>query len=216
MLKLAENKPAATRAGSLSTRQRKTKDPCPDCFLHRDLCICEFIPRLDLRTKVTLIFHAKELKRTTNTGRLALKALVHSDYRVRGESPDPVDLSDLLNPQFRTLLYYPSDDAVMLTSDFLALDSRPVQLLVPDGNWRQASKVHTRHPELSAVPRVMLQAHDKSAPTLRLESKAEGMATLEAIALALGVIEGEATGHALMDVYRRKLKNTLVGRGVKP
>jgi hypothetical protein len=42
----------------------------------------------------------------------------------------------------------------------------------------------------------------------------EGMATLEAIACAMGVIEGEAVKAALMKLYNAKLTATLVGRGV--
>ena len=63
-------------------RKRKTKDPCPECFLHKNLCICSLIPDLETKTRVVLIVHAKELKRTTNTGRLALKSLKNSELRV--------------------------------------------------------------------------------------------------------------------------------------
>ncbi|MBI2209610.1 MAG: DTW domain-containing protein, partial [Deltaproteobacteria bacterium] len=52
----------------------------------RPLCICGSIPRLDLSTRVCLIVHVNELKRSSNTGRLALRALVNSEMRVRGET----------------------------------------------------------------------------------------------------------------------------------
>src|SRR5687767_14875221 len=117
-------------------RKRKTKDPCPRCFLHRDLCICEFIPHLNLRTQVCLVVHAKELKRTTNSGRLAIEALTNSQLRIRGESTEALDLTDLLSADYRALLFFPSEDAVELTHAFAAQDPRPVRLIVPDGNWR--------------------------------------------------------------------------------
>lgn len=200
-------------------RQRKTKDPCAVCFLHKDRCICHAIPLLDLQTRVCLVIHAKELKRTTNTGRLALQALKNSEMHVRGEGKEKLDLSEILDPVYQPLLLYPSDDAVELDADFVASLKKPVLLIVPDGNWRQASKVHHRHQELAQVQRVFLKKKIRDEKTiasqksLRLESTADGMATLEAIAHALRWLEGEEAGVSLQQLYEQKLTQTLLGRG---
>ncbi|MBC7369963.1 MAG: DTW domain-containing protein [Bdellovibrionaceae bacterium] len=199
-------------------RKRKTKDPCERCFLHRDLCICEFIPRLDLRTRVCLVIHAKELKRTTNTGRLAIEALVNSEMRVRGTGTgrtEALDLSDLLEPRYRPVMFYPADDALELNQDFVDADLRPILLIVPDGNWRQASKVHVRHKELASVPRVKISTPNLAAHHLRVEETEAGMATLEAIAKALAIIEGDVAAAPLKNLFEMKLRRTLQGRGVK-
>ena len=134
--------------------------------------------------------------------------------RVRGVGREALDLSDLTAPPYQPLLFYPSEDAVELTREFLAGFDRPIHLIVPDGNWRQASKVHYRHPELASVPRVMIAAPNPSPYHLRKETTPEGMATLQAIACALGVIEGEAVGASLMNLYNEKLHRTLRARGV--
>jgi DTW domain-containing protein YfiP len=194
-------------------RQRKTKAPCLVCFLNPQLCICHLIPKLNLKTKVSLIIHHRELKRTTNTGRLALQALSNSEMRVRGLGRESLDLSDLLRPEYRSVLFYPSHDAVELDRSFVEQSSLPIQLIVPDGNWRQASKVHYRHEELRALPRVMIGGPNLSLFHLRAESSENGMATLQAIAMALAVTDGEEVGRELMDLYNAKLKQTLVGRG---
>jgi DTW domain-containing protein YfiP len=196
-------------------RKRKTKDPCPVCFLNKSRCVCAFIPKLSLKTRLCLVVHAKELKRTTNTGRLAVTALTNSEMRIRGVEDSPVDLSDLLVPEYRTVLFYPSDDALELNAEFVKADPRPIQLIVPDGNWRQASKVHYRHHELANVPRVMIKDANKSAHHMRAETTAEGMATLQAIAEAIGIIEGAEAKQALMGLYQAKLKATLEGRSIK-
>jgi len=196
-------------------RKRKTKEPCSGCSLHLDLCICSEITTLDLRTKLTLIVHYKELKKTTNTGRLAIKSLMNSQMRVRGEIGKPTDLSDLISDEYQSLLFYPSEGAVELNQDLLKTFKKPIHLLVPDGSWRQASKVHTRHKELSSVPRVMIKDLNLATQHLRRESSQEGMSTLEAIAKAMKVIEGEKVYDALFKIYQLKLKNTLIGRGQK-
>ncbi|MES2855767.1 MAG: tRNA-uridine aminocarboxypropyltransferase, partial [Bdellovibrionota bacterium] len=176
---------------------------------------CEFIPRLDLKTRVTLVVHAKELKRTTNTGSLALEALSNSQLIVRGKTKDPVDLTPLLSPEYLPLLFFPSEDAIELTEEFVKSSALPIHLIVPDGNWRQASKVHHRHSELGNVQRVMIKTPNTASQHLRAETTPEGMATLQAIALALGIIEGTNVGNSLMALYDLKLNATLQGRGTK-
>lgn len=196
------------------SRQRKTKSPCNTCGLGAELCICALVPTLNLRTKVVLIIHAKELKRTTNSGRLAIKALQNSEMIVRGQTKVSLNLEPLLTETYESLFFYPSDDAVELTSAFLRQFKKPIQLIVPDGNWRQASKVHLRHKELTHLPRVMIRIPNTAQHHLRREHNEFGMSTLEAVAHALGVIEDHKIRDALLTVYKNKLQQTLVGRGI--
>jgi DTW domain-containing protein len=195
-------------------RKRKTKEPCSRCGLHLARCICSLIPKLDLKTRVLLVIHAKELKRTTNTGRLALEALSNSGLRVRGEGRVPLDLSHDLDTQYETVVLYPSDDAIEL-SDLKA--TKPIQLIVPDGNWRQAGKMKGRQPELKGLKSVKVsEVMPAAGQTLRKEHFEGGKSTLEAIAQALHVIEGAAASEPLFVLYRAKLAATLEGRGVVP
>lgn len=136
--------------------------------------------------------------------------------RIRGELTQvPLDLSDLLRLDYRTFLFYPSEDAVELNQELVRQSSVPIQLIVPDGNWRQASKVHSRHPELKNTLKVKISGPNISEKHLRAEHTSEGMATLQAIAYALGIIEGEEAKMALLRLYEAKLKMTLLGRGQK-
>ena len=193
-------------------RKRKTKDPCAECFLRKDLCICDLTPYLNLKTRVTLLVHAKELKRTTNTGRLAIKALVNSEMRVRGATREPLDLTDIVNPHFRNLVFFPSQTAVELTEQLSKADPRPIHLIVPDGNWRQASKVPGRHRELAGLTHVKISQPNKARLHLRAETTPSGMATLEAIAHALKIIEGPDVFAKLFAFYTAKLERTLSAR----
>lgn len=201
-----------TGIGMLKNRKRKTQAPCQGCYLHIDRCICDQMPQLNLKTKLALVVHAKELKRTTNTGRLAVKILSNSEMFIRGEGREALDLSHLLTPEYRTLLFFPSDEAVELTKELVDSSPLPIQLIVPDGNWRQASKVHYRHHELKDVQRVMISTPNLNPDHMRAETTEFGMATLEAIAAAFGIIEGDEIKDELMKFYQLKLEGTLKGR----
>jgi len=134
--------------------------------------------------------------------------------RVRGETREALDLRDLLTPRYRTFLFYPTADAVELNNELVAQNRMPIQLIVPDGTWRQASKVHSRHHELKDVPRVKISTPDSSKFHLRAQHRPEGMATLQAIAHGLGVIEGDLVKAQLMKLYDAKVERTLIGRGL--
>jgi DTW domain-containing protein YfiP len=192
----------------------KAKQRCLACDSSLTLCMCAVLPRLDLRTKISLVIHHRELSRSSNTGLLALRALVNCELRIRGEGREMLDLSDLLSPQYRTLLFFPCPDAVELDRQLVCQDPRPIQLIVPDGTWRQARKIHSRHQELKDIPRVKISTPNDSTFQLRAQSRLEGMATLQAIARALGVIEGDLVASQLMKLYRARLDRTMMARGL--
>ena len=139
---------------------------------------------------------------------------MNSEMRIRGEGRETLDLKDLLTPQYRTFLFYPSEDAVELDKDLVEKQPTPIQLIVPDGTWRQARKLHSRHPELKDVQRVKISTPNHSIFQLRAQSRPEGMATLQAIAHGLGVIEGDRVRAQLMKLYHAKIERTLIGRGL--
>jgi len=196
------------------THHRKIKEPCPICGASRTLCLCDAVPRIELRTKICLVIHHREVTRASNTGLLALRALVNSEMRIRGERREVLDLTDLLIPDYRTFLFFPSPDAVELDKTLVAQEPRPIQLIVPDGTWRQARKIHSRHYELKDLPRVKIGAPNDSTFQLRAQGRPEGMATLQAIAHGLGVIEGDRVRAQLMTLYQAKIERTLMGRGI--
>lgn len=81
-------------------RKRKTKTPCSGCGLHPQRCLCELIPKLNLKTRLCLVIHSRELKRTTNTGQLAIQSLENSIMRVRGKEGESLDLSSDLKEEY--------------------------------------------------------------------------------------------------------------------
>jgi DTW domain-containing protein YfiP len=178
--------------------------------MHQSLCVCSLIPRIATRTRLVLVIHKSEDRKSTNTGRLATECLVNSEVVVRGgldASGERVPIPAGSAP----VLLFPAEDAVPL--DALPRDDRPVALVVPDGNWRQASKVRARVPGMRAVPCASLPPGPPSIYRLRSEAHAHGLATIEAIARAMGILEGPAVQAALELPFRAMVERTLWSRG---
>jgi DTW domain-containing protein len=186
--------------------------------MHQSLCVCALIPRIETRTRVVVVIHFSEERKTTNTGRLAAECLVNSELVVRGHRESQSEPSEPLSiPEGSTpVLLYPAEDAVPLVDLAPKLDGCPITLIVPDGNWRQAFKVRNRVPGLRDVVCATLPAsHQKpSVYRLRAEAHAHGLATIEAIARALGVLEGPEIEAALEFPFRAMVERTLWARGV--
>jgi DTW domain-containing protein len=181
--------------------------------MHASLCVCALVQRVETRTRLVLVIHRYEDRKPTNTGRLAVSCLANSEIVVRGHRPSadaPPEPPLAFPAGAQPLLLYPAEDAVPLT-DFAG--AGPVVLVVPDGNWRQASKVRKRVPGLAEVPCVSLPAGAPTAYRLRFEPQRGGLATLEAIARAFGVLEGPAVEEALLRPFRAMVERTLWARG---
>jgi len=194
------------------TRRDNGEFRCARCRMLGPLCVCALIPspRIHTRTRLALIIHRYEDRKSTNTGRLATQCLANSDVFVRGheEAPSPAFARD---PSSRAVLLFPHEDAELLTAP--SPGDPPLTLIVPDGTWRQASKVRRRVPGLRDVPCVSLPPGAPSAYRLRSEAHETGLATIEAIARAMEILEGAHVRRALELVFRAMVERTLWSRG---
>lgn len=184
--------------------------------MHETLCICALVPRLETRTRLQLIVHCREESKPTNTGQLAARCVQRSQLSIVGDRERPLQLTTVTDRE-QPLLLFPADDAVPITR--FAASERPVVLFVPDGNWRQASKMRKRIPSLADVPCVTLPDAGPSNYRLRAEFHAGRLCTFEAIARALCILEGEAGPQieaAMLAVFRVMVERTLWLRGVLP
>ncbi len=186
---------------------------CARCRLHVSRCICAHIVPFESRHKLVLVMHCRETEKTTATGPLALEMLPHSELYVHGLAQRPLDLSHLHEAGRRVLVLFPSDDARVLSQELLAEDPRPVTLIVPDGNWRQATRVPKRVLGVTSAERVTLAPGEPTHWGVRRETRAAGLATYEAIARAFGVLETPELQRRMERLFSRLVRETIESRG---
>jgi len=178
---------------------------CTSCRLRQELCICTDAPRLDLSTRLIVIVHRKEWRRSSNTGYLARLATRHGEVRLHGLQHKAVSSEGVDLASASTLVLYPGRGAHPLTAEHIASLPRPLTLLVPDGNWNQAKNMMRRVPMLSQAHPVCLPGATVDHFNLRRNAYAERMSTFEAIARALGIIEKQAAEDHLLHFFRQVL-----------
>jgi DTW domain-containing protein YfiP len=187
--------------------------------MRHEFCLCENIQKtkaklLNVQTRIIVLMHHREEKLPTNTARLANLILPKCEIRLRGQKDRPLEISDLAITK-NTYLLYPSDSSRVLTQDFVNIEkiNGPINLVVPDGSWRQASKVAKRESNLAQLPKVMLPFDGPATEyKLRHEPKEGGLATFEAMARALGFIEGKLIEDNMIELFLLMVKRTLLSR----
>ncbi|MBL8027109.1 MAG: DTW domain-containing protein [Fibrobacteres bacterium] len=184
----------------MNNKPEKSIKYCQVCLLHKEICICEIIEKISLQTRITLILPQKELLRITNTGRLTSLCLTnHRIIEKKGTGtnykPEEIRSDDYVN-----MILYP-DAGQQLTKTFIEKLSKPVNLIVPDGTWRQTRKIFRTEKILHSITQVSLPKEDNDFNFVRKPQNDFYFSTFEAVIRALRIIEDE-------EVYK-KLKNVL-------
>lgn len=164
---------------------------CYRCDKPAFMCLCDRIERIDHRTAITILQHPRERTHPFGTARIARLGLGRCEIRVaHGEAAlaqRRVSLPLTFEPG--TAVLYPHPDAPTL--DSLPVGERPSRLVVLDGTWSQAKRLWTDNPDLHALPCVRLEPESPSRYRIRREPSFEAISTLEAIVMALSILEPE-------------------------
>jgi DTW domain-containing protein YfiP len=188
----------------------RTAPRCPQCDRLTVVCVCHEVPALTLRTRLCVVVHYRESLKTTNTGTVAARLVSGSSVVVHSHGFVPAPEPDFTGR--RPLLLFPSEQATVLTPEHG--QGTPVTLVVPDGSWSQARRMHRRVGWMSGLPHVTLPPSERrTAYLLRRSEREGGLATMEAIARALGILEGEPVERTLEEVFALLVKRTLAARG---
>jgi DTW domain-containing protein len=204
-------------------RHHKPHLRCPACRMHRSLCLCALLPRLETRTRVILLLHQLEAPKPTNTGVVAARCLTNSTIIYRGRPPgiEGREAGNLEDQVARLATLVPAGaPAAFLFPHATATPieewrdaGTPLTLIVPDGTWRQAARARSRLGAARVLPCVTLTGARAGGSRLRTAKSPERLATIEALAYALGVLEGPAVEAALLHVFRVMADRTLWTNG---
>lgn len=163
---------------------------CYRCFKPEVACICDTIERIANRTGIIILQHPRERFHPIGTVRIARLAL--ESVRIESCAPwmDGSAIHARLPPH--TALLYPAPGARDLAT--LSAADHPRHLALLDGTWFHAKKIYDAHRWLHALPHVSLTPSEPSRYRLRREPKERYVATVEAIAYALRLLEPQTTG----------------------
>jgi DTW domain-containing protein YfiP len=188
---------------------------CDSCGLVPIACACAQLPRVENRTRVIVVAHARELQKPSNTGRLAVTMLSNARLVTHGGMSEvdgrraAASLEDL--DSNCAWLLFPRADARPL-HELLAEQSAPTELVVPDGTWSQTRRLVRRHAALQRLRAVTI-SEGTSEYLLRRGTVPGFLCTLEAVARSLGALENPELARQLLTGFRHWQRAALAVRG---
>lgn len=178
---------------------------CFRCYQRREICVCSILPTVKTRTEFLILRHIYESERPSNTGRFVALTILNTRIIACGGGDrlalSPIDDDLLRRPE--TWLLWP--DGVGIKGD-LSASVPPARVVVIDATWQQARRLYRSMPALWILPRLILPGPARSRDRLRQQRRADGMSTIEAVATAVNILEGNEAGRPLEAFYDALVK----------
>jgi DTW domain-containing protein len=152
--------------------------------------LCAEVPVVATRTRIVIVRHYGEVTRSSNSGRLAAMALPNSeliDHGAPGTAATHVDAEG-------ACLLFPGGEP-------LSAERAPARLIVLDATWSQVRRMRRKVGGLESIRTVSLPELSTAAPRMRASPGQGKVSTIEAIAYALGVLEGPAAQAPLLALF---------------
>jgi DTW domain-containing protein YfiP len=154
-------------------------------------CFCAEVPEIPTRTRIVIVRHTAEIAKTSNTGRMAARALTNALLVDHGVPGQPLDVSALVDDDARVL--YPGPAPAERTE--------VRTLVVLDGSWSHVRAMRWRIPPLPRLRSLALPAPAVAPIRMRRGQHPDQLATIEAIAGALAVLGEPDAAEALRGVF---------------
>ena len=193
--------------GAEAIRTRRLQR-CDACYLPVQLCLCAEFRPISIRTQLVLLIHHVERIRTSNTGRLVERLVPTTIVRVHG---DPTRAPHAEVPEGRTLLLFPHESAAELSPE-MAREEPPPLLVIPDGTWQQAKRMVRRDDLAKRAEMVRLPEGQTTRYNLRRSTRPGTLSTMEAVAAALGILEGPDVEEQMLDTFETFVQRSLYVR----
>ncbi len=195
------------------SRRNTFKDRCPECRINQRLCFCEEMNQskklIDSQIRVSIIMHYTERWLTSNTAYFAAKLLDNCEIIERGNIGTQIPVDDYLSEEFDYLYLFPTEDSRPI-DEFKS--DRPIHLVVPDGSWSKAKKIHKRERIFKCMPKYHLRDVGLSNYHLRKSPGEDYLCTYEAIAHALASLGEVDTKSQMLDFFDTFVQRVLASR----
>ncbi len=191
-----------------------SRPTCADCSRPLKLCYCNAISPVKNPIKVIILQHPKETKHPFNTGKLAHKCLINSDYYVTADLTKAMlekianSASALVYPSLPWLpeveqitLTHKANRAVKLPAKSQQLLKSIEQIVLIDATWRKSKKVLHDHPQLQNIPRISLKGEFCSNYRIRRSRLKYSLSSIESIYFALKAFDRKTCYENLLSSF---------------
>ena len=181
---------------------------CPNCHLSNQLCICQQLEQFELTPAILIFRHYKESYKASNTARIM--ALSSPDVKIIEYGKKDGDaLPNLTNSN--NIVVFPSSRSVNEYDHSFV----PDQIIIIDGSWKQARRMHRRIPGLATLSHLKIAEANPPLPRIRKPNFTGGMSTMEACIQALSWFASPTCLNGLRNNYILWLNQVRKNTGIR-
>ncbi len=194
---------------------------CRRCLKAGAACICDWISPVSNSTDIVILQHPDEIKKALGTARIATLSLTRVVLWVGVDFAEHPQFNHLLSGSSDSIaVLYPSDAAMDIDEWNLNImhgDKSPPSvpppideykkrtLIVIDGTWRNTREIMMANQALQALPKVQLNPVAESNYRIRKAPSSKSLSTVEAIAMALNIVEPETSVDSMLDCFSKMI-----------
>lgn len=183
---------------------------CEICYMHKGDCICAIAPAVHPRSPISLVMHVSEVFKTTSTARLIPLSIPSARVQIRGLSKGFThpyldylakrgrDEAMIFTGTYQKLALFPSREALDIGEFKDEWNQGKLELLIPDGNWNQASRMVHREKIFEGSIPVRLNSKSKGNYLFRTQVEDGRFSTFESLIRSLEILEG---GDAILPLW---------------
>ncbi len=180
---------------------------CYECNRPKSVCLCQFISKIDTKTKFVILMHPKEFRYIkNNTGRLTHLSLSNSELLVGVDFSDDRRVNALIDdPNNYCAILYPSNDSTSLNNQKLELKGKKLTLFLIDATWDSAKPILRLSKNLHQLPRISFTHTKTSAYGFKKQPFKEALSTMESVGMILEILDAQG----VEDLTKSELDNFL-------
>jgi DTW domain-containing protein YfiP len=164
--------------------------------------MCEYITKIDTKTKFVLLMHPKEYRKTKNgTGHFTNKSLTNSEIHIGIDFSDNRRINQIIeNKTNSCYILYPDKNSIKLNEEPISTDKNIV-LFIIDSTWACSKKMLRVSRNLKNLKRVSFKSNKESNFRIKEQPNSYCLSTIESTQYILELLNY----HKVENIEEKKL-----------
>jgi len=171
----------------------QSREKCYRCYRPKVSCMCSHVKPIATRTKIVILMHPKEFKKTKNgTGRLTHLSLPNSELFIDVDFSGHKAVNALIDdPTNLCYVLYPGKESLNLNTQKIEAKGKQVVIFVIDSTWPCSVKILRLSTNLQRLPKISFTHTKSSQFQIKEQPKEFCLSTIESTLTILELLNDQ-------------------------
>ena len=167
------------------------REKCYKCYRPMSSCMCEYMQKIDTKTKFVILMHPKEFKKVkNNTGFFTHQSLKNSEVFIGINFSNHNRINEIISTHNAYILF-PSDKALDLSITnpyMIRKSSKPLAIFLIDSTWNCTNKIFTQSENLQKLEHMSFTTTKISKYDIKVQPQENYLSTIESTLVVLELL----------------------------